>query len=67
MLSDREKKEMLEDGLSGKRRRSFVSAHKKRPKTSTSLDRYIGFLMGIQKIKPFEIHSKHRNTSKNLL
>ena len=57
MLSDKDKKEMREDGLSQKRRQEFDLAQQKKPKETVSLNDYIAFLMAVQKIKPFE-HSK---------
>lgn len=54
MLSPKEKKEMLEDGLSRKRRKEFLAVRQQRPKSSRKLDDYISFLMDVQKIMPFQ-------------
>ena len=67
MLSDQEKKEMLEDGLSQKRRREFIAAQEKKPKGSRSLNDYIAFLMAVQKIKPFEHKRVITLAEKNIL
>ena len=67
MLSDREKKEMLADGLSQKRRQEFLLAEQKKPKVAWTLNDYIAFLMAVQKIKPFE-HKPHITPAeKNIL
>ena len=56
MLSEQEKKEMLEDALSKKRRKSFEIADKKAEMftqkylSSLTVDKVIGFLMNAQKV-----------------
>lgn len=62
MLSEREKKEMLEDALSAKRRKGFEAADKKAAKiykkylSSLTVDKVIKFLMDAQKVTgPFPI------------
>ena len=64
MLSDKEKKEMLEDGLSQKRRRESFVVEQKKPKSSENLNDYIAFLTAVQKIKPFK-HSRVITQAKN--
>ncbi len=51
MLSDEEKKEMLEDGLSITRRNDFRYANEK-IKSDISFDEYLKFLNDIQKVFP---------------
>ena len=66
MLSDEEKREMIEDGLSQERRREFRRASMQRPKSSRTLNDYIAFLMGVQAVKPFD-HKPHVTcTDKNI-
>ena len=67
MLSEKEKKEMLEDALSQKRRQEFIAGEQSKPKRPMSLDDYIAFLMAVQKIKPFEHVRKVTCTEKNIL
>ena len=67
MLSDKEKKEMLADGLSKKRQQEFNLAEQKRPKMSMDLDAYIAFLMAVQEIKPFEHKRMITQADKNIL
>ena len=67
MLSDQEKKEMLSDGLSSRRREEFLIAERKKPKTVWSLDEYIAFLMFVQKIKPFDHKRVITLADKNIL
>ncbi len=67
MLSDREKKEMLADGLSQERRQEFLKAQRHKPESSRDLNDYIAFLMVVQKIKPFEHKRVITPTDKNLL
>ncbi len=62
MFSEREKKEMLEDALSAKRRKGFEAADKKAAKiykkylSSLTADRVIKFLMDTQKVTgPFPV------------
>ena len=62
MLSEREKKEMLEDALSAKRRKGFETADKKAAKfykryqSSLTADRVIKFLMDTQRVTgPFPV------------
>jgi len=55
MLSEEEKKEIVEDAKSRTRREHFRRA-KRNGKDSASLDEYLSFLQDIQKIfKPFAI------------
>lgn len=66
MLSDREKKEMLEDARSARRRKDFESSRS--VKDITSLDEYISFLDDVQKIfSPFKISSQRTITKFNKL
>ena len=67
MLSDQEKKEMLADGLSQKRRQEFLMAERKKPKGPRTLNDYIAFLTAVQKIKPFEHKRVITPTDKNIL
>ena len=67
MLSDREKKEMLADGLSGKRRQEFLIAEKKKSKPSRTLNDYIAFLTEAQRFKSFEHKRVITPTEKNIL
>jgi hypothetical protein len=67
MLSDKEKKEILADALSDKRRQEFLEGELSKPKVSSSLDNYINFLMDVQKIKPFEHKPVITPTDKNIL
>ena len=66
MLSEQEKREMLADGLSRKRRHEVLMAEQKKPKISGTLDEYIAFLMAVQKIKPFEHVRKITRAEKNM-
>jgi len=62
MLSDKEKKEMLEDGRNHRRRRAFD--HGRLIRDAISLDEYLSFLDDLQKIfSPFKI-SMHRTITK---
>jgi len=55
MLSPEEKREMLEDARSSRRRRDFEQGHAKRP-ARISMDEYLSFLDNVQKIfSPFKI------------
>lgn len=66
MLSEEEKKEMLEDGLDQVRKKDF--AFSKNLEQSMTFDEYIGFLDGLQKVfGPFEISKKITETKLNLL
>ena len=67
MLSDREKKEMLADGFSRKRRQEFFLAEQRKPKISRAVNDYIAFLMDVQKIKSFEHERIITPTGKNIL
>lgn len=67
MLSKQEKKEMLADGLSRKRRREFLMAERQKPKGSLTLNDYMTFLSDVQKIKPFEHKRAVTPTDKNIL
>ena len=67
MLSNQEKKEMLADGLSRKRRQEFFMADQQKPNTSRALNVYMSFLMDVQKIKPFEHSRAVTPTDKNIL
>jgi hypothetical protein len=64
---DKEKKEMLADGLSRKRRQEFLMAEQQKPQASRALNDYIAFLMDVQKIKPFEHKRVITPTDKNIL
>lgn len=58
MLSEEEKREMLEDAMSEKRRQAFRSSRGREP-VSYSIDEYISFLDSVQKIfGPFKISGK---------
>lgn len=68
MLSKKEKQEMLEDGLSAKRRKEFAQVSKITQPSSKSLDEFINFLMSIQNIfSPFSISRKKTITRFNRL
>lgn len=67
MLSEQEKKEMLADGLSRKRRREFLMAERQKPKGSRPLNDYMTFLADVQKIKPFEHKRVVTPACKNIL
>ena len=67
MLSDREKKEMLADGRSPQRRREFLEAEARKPKSSRDLNDYIAFLNAVQAIKPFEHKRVVTSAEKNIL
>ncbi len=67
MLSEQEKKEMLADGLSQKRRQEFCKAEKNKSKSSRDLNEYIAFLMDVQKVKPFKHERLITPTDKNIL
>lgn len=66
MFSEEEKKEMLADGLSQKRREEFRAAARLKPKSSRSLNDYIAFLTEIQMVKPFEHKAGMTKASKNI-
>ena len=67
MLSREEKREMLEDGRSVKRRDDFRFA-RNFPKKPLSLDEYISFLDSVQKIfGPFKASKKPTITKNNKL
>ena len=66
MLSDREKKEMLIDAGSSRRRGSFD--HSRSMKYAVSIDDYISFLDDVQKIfSPFKISTYRTITKLNKL
>ena len=67
MLSDNEKKEMLADALSKKRRGEFMAGEQSKPKRPLSLDEYIAFLMTVQKITPFRHVKTITLAQKNIL
>ena len=67
MLSDKEKKEMLEDGSSQKRKQDFLVAEQKKSKSSRDLNDYIVFLMAVQKIKPIKHARAITLAGKNIL
>lgn len=69
MLSDEEKREMLEDGMSKKRCEDFRKVKEFDMKYNTnSLDDLIQFCDQIQQIfGPFEISRKKNTSSRNLL
>ena len=67
MLSEEEKREMLEDAKSKRRRENFRAA-KDRNSIATSFDAYISFLDSMQKIfSPFKIPSRRTITKFNRL
>jgi len=67
MLSKEEKKEMLEDAKSKKRRESF-RAVKKYISDKCSIDEYLSFLKAVQKIfSPFKISTRPTITKFNKL
>jgi hypothetical protein len=67
MLSNKEKKEMLSDGLDRKRQQDFLTAKQGRPKGPRDLNRYIDFLMDAQKIKSFKHKRVITPADKNIL
>jgi hypothetical protein len=68
MLSEQEKREMLEDARSKERRDNFRFAKDKIKEVPLSLDEYIKFLNDIQKIfGPFPISYKPTPTKFNKL
>ena len=67
MLSHEEKKEMLKDAKS-KRRRNLFRAKNLEEKTVLSLDEYISFLNSVQKIfSPFRTSFRPTPTASNML
>ena len=67
MLSEQEKKEMLEDGKSSLRREHF-RAGMRRGKSRISLDEYLAFLNGLQEIfSPFKAWRRRLPTQHNKL
>lgn len=67
MLSREEKKEMLEDAKS-KRRRELFRVGRKQDKPIASMDEYISFLDAVQKIfSPFKSSSRPTPTAHNKL
>jgi len=73
MLSNQEKKEMLKDALSRKRRMAFETADKKAQPfiqeqlSSLTVDRVIDFLMNVQKVTgPFPISKNAPDTTGDL-
>jgi hypothetical protein len=67
MLSNEEKREMLEDAGNKQRGKDFITAKEKNP-TAVSFDAYISFLDSIQKIfSPFKITSRRTITKLNKL
>ena len=68
MLSEEEKREMLEDAKSEKRRVDFLCAKEKARSRKESLDDYISFLDYVQKLfRPFSISQKPTITNSNKL
>ena len=71
MLSEQEKKEMLEDGRSLSRRQQFAQARKamaKLEREKQTLDEFIEFLMGIQRLfSPFVCSREKPTTFSNKL
>ncbi len=66
MLSNEEKKEMIEDAYSPYRKKMFAKARDINVKCSHSLDEYIKFLTGIQKVfGPFSVNREKSVTGKN--
>jgi hypothetical protein len=66
MLSEEEKREMLQDAHSLERRRGFRTASMRRPKSSRSLNDYIAFLMDVQAVKPFDHKPRVTLAEKNI-
>lgn len=67
MLSEEEKREMLEDAESAKRRENF-RVGRERPSPPESLDEYISFLQSVQKLfGPFKISQQPTIASANKL
>ena len=65
-MDEKDKKEMLEDGLSRERMLDFRKANN--ITTPMSLDDYLSFLRGVQKIfGPFPISQKITKTENNKL
>ncbi len=52
MMDERDKREFVEDGLSPKRRENFEAASLKIQLSPVSLEEYIHFLDGLQRIFP---------------
>ncbi len=68
MLSEQEKREMIEDARSKKRRDDFRVAKIKFPPRQLSLDEYIRFLDSVQKIfGPFKLSRESTPTRFNKL
>ncbi len=68
MLSKQEKRELLADARSGRRRKMFTKANKIHYSAGPSLDDYIKFLTGIQKVfGPFQVDKKPSITGKTKL
>lgn len=68
MLSEEEKREMIEDGLSVERRENFRCLTEGRLSGSRSIDEYLEFLQSLQKIfGPFEISREKMVTLFNKL
>ena len=66
MLTDEEKREMLEDAQSIERRNAFRAC--KRNLGKISFEEYINFLSAIQQVfKPFEISTRKTKTELNKL
>lgn len=66
MMNEKDKKEMLEDGLS--KERMFDFRRSNNIITHLSLDDYLSFLRGVQKIfGPFPISDKFTKTKLNKL
>jgi len=53
-MTDKDKKEFVQDGLDPSRRKDFRMKGKVAGSHSRSLDEYIGYLQSIQKIFPFQ-------------
>ena len=67
MLSEQEKKELLEDGLSQKRRAAFLN-HPANEVASRSLDEFVRYLDSVQKIfEPFSVSKRKIITQQNKL
>jgi len=68
MLSDKDKREMLEDGLSVKRRENFKAAARVGKKEPFSLLNYLNFLADLQKVcGEFPVSQRKINTAENKL
>ena len=67
MLTDEEKRELLEDAKSEKRKRDFARSRLFSPVISRSLDDYLRFLKDSQKLFPFRTNLETRDYKHPLL